>query len=539
MRTYLLLFTVSLVGALVLTPMIRRKALIWGAVDLPDHKRRIHKSPIPRLGGVAIVISFLFALLTAPLLDDRINSEYRENLLQVLSLLAPATLIFALGVYDDFKGIRATHKLYIQLIAAAMLHLSGFSITILSTPFGGAWEIPAALSFPLTAIWIVSITNAFNLIDGLDGLASGASIFALFSLFICSLYQGHPIVSVMSIILVGAVMGFLRYNFNPATIFLGDSGSLFLGFMAASLSLVSAQKGATLVAIAIPLISFGLPITEVGVSIARRFIGGDPLFQSDRRHIHHMLLQRGLNQRQTVILLYVVCGFFSLFGLMLLNPRRNLTAVIFIMVGIGVVVGVQSLRYAEFQALIRRIARGVTTYRRSLAAEVQVHRGGDELRAAQNADQIFDALTTLLVGSDLDSVVLKICESSTSLSENKRFPNETAYQWRQWSWTREDVLLNDVITSNRFWSSQVNLAAESGDMLGAITCYRDLTRRAPTGDLTQVCSLLQQELSVALERLQYGNHTVFQTAPTNSPFQGRLVNLQFPALEPDNHSRRD
>src|SRR5687767_7267938 len=248
MRIYLLLFTVSLVGSLGLTPIIRRQALILGAVDWPDNKRRIHKSPTARMGGVGIVLSFIAALLCAPLLNSQIEEEYRENLNQIFSLMAPAALIFLLGLYDDFKGIKAMYKLYVQLVAAAIFHLSGFSITIISTPFGGTWEIPAVLSFPLTALWIVSITNAFNLIDGLDGLAAGASIFALLSLFICSLYQDHPIVSIMSIILVGATLAFLRYNFNPATIFLGDSGSLFLGFMAASLSLVSAQKGATLVA---------------------------------------------------------------------------------------------------------------------------------------------------------------------------------------------------------------------------------------------------------------------------------------------------
>ena len=140
--------------------------------------------------------------------------------------------------------------------------------------------------------------------------------------------------------LIGAVMGFLRFNFNPATIFLGDSGSLFLGFMAAVLSLVGAQKSPTLIAVAIPLISFGLPVVEVGISLSRRFVSGAPLFQGDRRHIHHMLLKRGLTQRQVVILLYVICALFTLFGLMLLNPQRNKVALILFVLGVGVVLGV-------------------------------------------------------------------------------------------------------------------------------------------------------------------------------------------------------
>src|SRR5215813_9724713 len=180
------------------------------------------------------------------------------------------------------------------------------------------------------------------------GLAAGASVFALISILVFSVAQGNPEISLIAVVLVGSVMGFLRYNFNPATIFLGDSGSLFLGFMAAALSLAGSQKGSTIIAIAIPLVSFGLPVIEVGLSLARRFLGGRPLFRGDRGHIHHMLLQRGLTQRQAVILLYAVCAVFSLFGLMLINPKRELAALILFVLGVGVVFGVQRLRYVEF-----------------------------------------------------------------------------------------------------------------------------------------------------------------------------------------------
>jgi UDP-GlcNAc:undecaprenyl-phosphate GlcNAc-1-phosphate transferase len=344
-------------------------------------------------------------------------------------------------------------------------------------------------------------------------LASGASIFALLSLFICSLSQGHPVVSLMSVVLAGAALGFLRYNFNPATIFLGDSGSLLLGFMAAALSLSSAQKGATMVAIAIPLVSFGLPITEVSVSILRRFLSGQPLFQSDSRHIHHMLLRRGWNHRQTVILLYAVCALFALFGLMLLNPRRNMTAIIFLVIGLGITLGVQHLRYVEFNALRCKLAGGLSRLRRALAAEIKVQRGRSELRQAENADQLFAALTELLQASDFDSMTLEVGEPepTRSFKGNLVAVSDPA-EW-QWNWVREVVSLTDVFASSRYWSLRIPLCAEGGVPFGTITCYRNFAKGAFATDLAQVCGLLQRELSFALQQLQRRNQIVFQPSP--------------------------
>lgn len=534
MRTYLTLFVTALFFALGMTPFVRRWAMDWGAVDWPDKKRRIHNRPTPRLGGMAIFFAFFATLICAPLVGTPVSQSLRQNQAQVLGLLAPATLVFLLGVYDDFRGANSTLKLTVQLIASMMLYLSGFGITSISLPFDGSWEPPAMLSFPLTACWIVVITNAFNLIDGLDGLASGASVFALLSIFICSLSQGNPEISLMSIALVGSVMGFLRYNFNPATIFLGDSGSLFLGFMAAALSLAGAQKGSTIVAISIPLVSFGLPISEVGISVARRYIGGEPLFQSDRRHIHHMLLRRGLNHRQAVILLYAVCALFALFGLMLLNPERNRTALIFFVLGIGIILGVQHLRYAEFHALKYKITKGVARGRQALAVDVQIRLGSAELRLAQNIDQLLTALSDLFQASDLDSVALEVVETmSTQARKGAHATSANPEKW-QWRWTREDIVFEDVLASNRFWALRVPLSAEGGDLLGSIVFYRDLAKGAITMDLTQVCGLLRQELSIALERLQRKNQKVFEAASVRAMRADRCDNFQFSALESDN-----
>jgi UDP-GlcNAc:undecaprenyl-phosphate GlcNAc-1-phosphate transferase len=292
MRSYVILFSISLLLSFLLTPFVRRRAIAWGAIDLPDNGRRIHARPTPRLGGIAIYIAFMLTLLCVPLLGNLVSQSFRANLPRLAALLVPATLIFLFGIFDDFRGSTATQKIIVQAIAGAILYAFGFRIDALSSPFGGTWELAIYISLPLTMLWVVVITNAFNLIDGVDGLAAGASGFALLSILFFSIAQGNPEVSLIAVVLLGAVIGFLRFNFNPATIFLGDSGSLFLGFMAAALSIVGSQKGSTIIAIAIPLVSFGLPVAEAGLSLVRRFVGGDSLLAGDRGHIHHMLLRR-------------------------------------------------------------------------------------------------------------------------------------------------------------------------------------------------------------------------------------------------------
>jgi UDP-GlcNAc:undecaprenyl-phosphate/decaprenyl-phosphate GlcNAc-1-phosphate transferase len=504
MRTYLTLFTVSFLVSLSITPFVRRKATGWGAIARPDNGRHIHLHPTPRLGGIAIYLAFVLTLLCVPFLGNQVTENFHASLPKLMALLAPATLIFLFGIYDDFRGTSAPLKILFQLIAAAMVYAGGLRIDNLSSPFGGSWELPLLLSFLLTALWIVLITNAFNLIDGIDGLAAGASVFALLSILVFSIAQRSPEISLLSVVLVGAVVGFLRYNFNPATIFLGDSGSLFLGFMAAALSLAGSQKGSTMVAIAIPLVSFGLPVIEVGLSLARRFLGGRPLFRGDRGHIHHMLLQRGLTQRQAVILLYAVCALFSLFGLMLLNPRRSIGALIFFVLGVAIIFGVQHLRYAEFSELGSQIRRGVSRRRRALAVNARMRRTSDSLISARTPDQFFGTLDEMLTTDEFDCATLE-------LRENEPLFESYSILYRRWTangshivwvWERGDTDLDEVLSSDQFWSLRIPLTDEGGKNLGAITFYRCLLDGAPSVDIAHICGNLQRELSAALMRLR-------------------------------------
>jgi len=497
MKSYFLLFTTAVLMTLGLTPLVRRWATVWGAMDHPDGQRRIHQRPTPRLGGLAIYLSVLITLTCVPLFGNLVSDSLRDNGTDLMVVLGAGTLVLLLGVWDDFRGSKASIKIAVQLLAAGILYGYGYRIDHISMPAGAGLHIPSVFSFLLTGLWVVGITNAFNLIDGIDGLAAGASGFALLSLFICSLANGHPEISLLSIIMVGAVIGFLRYNFNPASIFLGDTGSLFLGFMAAALSLKSAQKGTTLVAIAIPLVSFGLPVTEVGLSIVRRLLSGTPVFQSDRRHIHHMLLRRGLNQRQAVILLYAICALFSLFGVMLLSPQRNTTGLILFVVGASLLMGVRQLGYAEFGALGRHIRQGVDRRRRALAAGSRWGQDMEALRAARSFDELSAALTVLCEANGFAAARLDVTSSA----------------WG-WQWTRGQIppAESDGFPHSppngplqQYWMLRLPLVGGDGAAVGTLTLYHspqdDLSKDHLTFDLANAGELLRRELSLFVSNL--------------------------------------
>ncbi|MFN0087397.1 MAG: glycosyltransferase family 4 protein [Blastocatellia bacterium] len=504
MRTYFVLFVTSLISTLLLTRVVRSRAIAWGAVDLPDEKRRIHKTPIPRLGGVAIYFSMLLGLTLLPMLNTLVSQGVGSNYRRVLAMVIPATLVLLVGIYDDFNGMRASTKIGFELLATAMLYANGFRIEVISAPIVGSLDFPSLLGFPLTALWVLGITNAFNLIDGIDGLATGASGFAMFSIFIFSMATGHADVSVISIVLLGGTLGFLRYNFNPATIFLGDSGSLFLGFMAAALSMAGAQKSPTLIAIAIPLVTFGLPVAEVALSIVRRFVSGEPIFQSDRRHIHHMLLQRGLNQRQAVIVLYAICALFSLFGIMMLNPQRSFGGLVFLILAVGIVFGVQHLRYDEFGELGYQIRHGVRRRRRVLTVNVRIRRSGDALRQAASPAELSAALRALFESSDFDGVRLEVSDPDViarmcaPVDGWRAQADATTALWR---WNREGLACRDVAASDQFWSLRIPLSDCARMNLGAITFYHSLANEDLAANLAQVCGALRADLIAAIERL--------------------------------------
>jgi len=286
--------------ALALTPLMRRLAFRYGVLDHPD-QRKTHGQAMPLLGGVAVYLAFW--LVAGPALF------YLQGNGRFWGLFLGSTLILALGLYDDIRGLSYRAKFAGQFAAALILLAFNIKIEFITFPFQSMVFL-GIFVVPLTLIWVVGVTNAVNLIDGVDGLAAGVSAIAAI-VMVAYTWGEFPLLSILCLILAGAALGFLPLNFPPARIFLGDTGSLFLGFMLAGFSIMGATKQITLTTLFIPMLILGLPITDTFYVMWRRLKSGRPIFQADRGHIHHKLLGLGLTPRQTTIALYLISLYFG------------------------------------------------------------------------------------------------------------------------------------------------------------------------------------------------------------------------------------
>ena len=385
--SYLICFLISVTLSLFLTRWVRNFAVAHGLVGTPGRDGQVDTRPVPRLGGVAICISFMCLAMTSILFPSLTGSPLTAGM--ALRILGPALIVFLLGLYDDLRSIGPYWKFGVQILAGLLLYLGGYGIHEVHL-FRGEYVLRASTSLPLTILWVLVITNAFNLIDGLDGLAAGSALFSTGMVFVVSLFNPNSTLTFLTIVLAGAILGFLRFNFHPATIFLGDSGSLFIGFMLSVLALVGSEKAPTMVAVAIPVVALGLPILDVTLAVIRRFLAGKPLFSRDNDHIHHKLVKLGLSQREAVLILYAVTAGFGFLSLALLQGRQVI-ALVLAAVGIGVWIGIYQLHYVEFTAFQDLLA-GTMQRKRILANNLNIRRATETLRSCKD----FRALSTTL-----------------------------------------------------------------------------------------------------------------------------------------------
>jgi UDP-GlcNAc:undecaprenyl-phosphate GlcNAc-1-phosphate transferase len=296
--------------ALAATPWVLRLALRLGAVDKKS-TAKIHPREVPRLGGLAIALGFYVPVLGLALRVNVYQAEIYAHPRRVIALLAGGVAILLLGVFDDLRGARAWQKLIVQVPVAALVWLAGVRIGGATGPSGHALLMPAWLSLIATVAWIVVVVNALNLIDGLDGLASGLALESLVVVALCAWHRDDPALALFALCLAGSVGGFLVHNFHPATIFMGDSGSMFLGYVLAVSTAWTSQKAATLVGTVLPALALGLPLLDTSMAVVRRMLRGQTILRGDLDHIHHRLLGRGLGQKRSVLLLYAVGLVFN------------------------------------------------------------------------------------------------------------------------------------------------------------------------------------------------------------------------------------
>ena len=298
--------------SLIATPLIKKMACKFGAIDVPKDARRIHKKPIPLWGGIAIFLGFILSVLI-----------FSDLSTELIGILVGATIIVILGAVDDRFALDAKVKFLVQIVAAVIPIACGLRIEVFSNLFGsdGSRIVLDVFSIPLTLIWIVGVCNAVNLIDGLDGLACGVSTIAALSTFLVVVQHDDAASALVIAALAGACIGFLPYNFNPAKIFMGDSGALFLGFILATVSISGNFKMHTLINFGLPFVVLGLPIFDTIFAILRRVLRGKKPWEADRGHIHHKLIDMGMSQKQAVAVLYAISALLGLSAVLLTNSN--------------------------------------------------------------------------------------------------------------------------------------------------------------------------------------------------------------------------
>src|SRR3989339_1618918 len=318
MLLYFGIFFIAFFATIFFTPVVIAFASNKGIVDQPN-ARKVHISPVPRLGGAGIFLGFAFAIVFALLWAWYFGMHIK--FLPIFGILISSFIIFAVGAVDDIKGLKPLTKFVWQLLASAVVLFLGGEINFISNPFNGIFPLTLFLSVPLTLIWLTGVTNAINLSDGLDGLATGVAAISAGTLFFVALRTHEIGAAIILLSITGAALGFLRYNFFPAKIFLGDSGSYLLGFLLAASAIMGVFKTTLVVALIIPLLILGVPIFDTIFAIGRRLGNGKSPFAADNKHIHHMLLRAGFTHREAVFAIYIACFLLSI-GALLMALRK-------------------------------------------------------------------------------------------------------------------------------------------------------------------------------------------------------------------------
>jgi len=459
---YLFGLLVAVCSSAALTYVVREVARRAGLVD-PVGERKVHVHPVPRIGGVAIVLAVTLATLATVALFG--TNVLATNARGLATVVGGALGMHVLGLIDDIRPMRARWKFLAQIVITCGVFVAGLRVTTLSLPFVGTIELGGIVGMLFTVIWFVLITNAFNLIDGLDGLAAGAALFALTTMFVVASYNGLVGAATVTLILAGATVGFLCFNFHPASIFLGDSGSLFLGFMLAGIGLLGSQKSPTVIAVAIPIVSLGLPVLDTILAVARRFLRGQPIFTADRAHIHHRLLSLGHSPRRAALLLYSVCALLGLGAMLLVNDSAYV-AVVLLVIGLGVGLAVQRLRYYEFEELARLLKRGVHQ-RKVIGRNVRIREASVRVSDLTDLDRVFETLETTFAQDEFECAEVRLRRSfvgaGATIDAYRRLDDDVPV----WAWHRSDVTLAAC------WEIRLPFLAPSGERIGSLVLWQD------------------------------------------------------------------
>ncbi len=458
---------------------------------------------------MALYLSCLAALSTLPFVDNLLTRTLSGLKAESLMVFLPATLVLLLGAYDDLRGANATVKFVGLGIIASLFYAMGGRIDALSVPLFGSVQLPALVSFVITVVWLVGITNAFNLIDGRDGLASGAALFSSLVILGVSISQGRTLMIVVALVLCGALAGFLRYNLNPASIFLGDSGALFIGFLLAALSVLGTQKATTAVAIVVPILAFGFPVVDTAMTMGRRLVSRRPVFQGDDEHIHHMLLARGWSQRRAALVLYGVCAAFGLAALIFPVTGSKVTGFMLFVISVAVIIAVGHLRYHEVDEIRAGVRRTVADRRLRVSNNIRIRRAARALSKASDLHEMFEAIRHMLDFGEFIFANAQVGQPGRAEINERAFMASLQHHPKQvlefrngrvfWSWSGNGSE-TEKLRSSSTWCFRLPLVKDGVDW-GWLNFYHSLNGEALLVDTNYLSDLFRREFTDAAARI--------------------------------------
>lgn len=496
-------FIVSLAMSMIITFWVQKTAVARGLLVPPVSDRHLHTKPLPRIGGVGIYLSFLITVVAFCAIPKWGQQIFAPRTL--IGFLIATSAIFLMGMYDDLKSISPRPKLVFELCAAVFLYFSGFGLHDVNLSIG-RHAIGEFVGFGVTVIWILLITNAFNLIDGLDGLAVGSALLSAIVVIATSMVRHNDLVTMLSCALFGTLLGFVPFNFHPASIFMGDSGSLFIGFALGALSLNGWSGRPTVMGVAVPLLCFGLPIIDVTLAVARRFLRQQPLFRADADHVHHKLLKRGLSQQHAVLLLYGATATFVLASILLIREEKMLVPVL-AAAGLGIGLGIRQLRYQEFAGGWLGL-RVYLQHRQLARAEQCVRRASQSLERCADFRSICQVLKENLQPMGIDGIRLKVPGSGAVPARWLRplRPNPEGQLLFSWARRRNSPIV---------WQHSLQIPSGPENCIAA-SLFRQKTVRRFCPDAEIFSDDFKMTLSTAIERATKRIEVVLPAGVENS-----------------------
>jgi len=480
---------VSLGAAFVLTLLVRWVARRLGVVDRPDDFRKVQARPVPRLGGVAIFVAYFGAVILCALVSPVKNLNAFLTGRDFLWFGTGATLALAVGIWDDAATLRARWKFLLLSVISLVMYLAGFRIDRLSHPFSSEPVSLGVLALPVTLFWFLGFMNAMNLIDGLDGLATGVALFAAATVCVSSMILGNTVLAVLALALAGAAMGFLVFNFHPASIYLGDSGSLLLGFLLAGLGLHGSHKSRLVVGLLIPVIAMGLPVMDTTLAIVRRWSRALPVSTGDRQHIHHKLLDRGFSHRQSVLLLYAGCVVLAGCALLMTAARSRRAAVVLGVLGLGFFAVIHLIGRKELAQAKRRLGRLLADKRQGRRTRSEGYAALERMVHARDVEGVWHIFTAAAGRMDLDEAHMEL-ESPPEAA----LSGQVKFLWKQESASGGDGLHTVV------WSARLPLVHD-GVRLGELRVSRTTNGVPVSAHLPEMLEVLRRGLAAHLSRV--------------------------------------